>query len=57
MDIVNAAVDAVDRRIDWVHIPVPIERDDDACFAPLGGGRGPGALSQTAPEPSAVSQT
>lgn len=37
VDIVNDAVAAVDRRIDWVHIPVPIERDDDAYFAPLDG--------------------
>jgi hypothetical protein len=35
VDIVNAAADAVERRIDWVHIPVPIEREDDAFFAPL----------------------
>jgi len=33
--IFNAAADAIERRIDWVHIPVPIERDDDAYFAPL----------------------
>ncbi|CAN5152386.1 hypothetical protein BH09ACT1_BH09ACT1_18800 [soil metagenome] len=26
---------AVGRRVDWVHLPVPIERDDDAYFAPL----------------------
>lgn len=25
----------VTRRIDWIHMPVPIERDDDAYFAPL----------------------
>ncbi|MDN4476306.1 hypothetical protein QQX09_10610 [Demequina sp. SYSU T00192] len=25
----------VDRRIDWIHLPVPIERDDEAYFAPL----------------------
>jgi hypothetical protein len=24
------------RPVDWVHLPVPIERDDDAYFAPLG---------------------
>jgi hypothetical protein len=35
--IFNAASEAVDRRIDWVHIPVPIERDDDAYFLPLDG--------------------
>lgn len=31
----NAATDAVRRPIDWIHVPVPIERDDDAYFAPL----------------------
>ncbi|HEY2651797.1 MAG TPA: hypothetical protein VGI50_07750 [Solirubrobacteraceae bacterium] len=35
VDIVNAASAAIDRDIDWVHIPVPIERDDDAYYAPL----------------------
>nr|WP_062516281.1 hypothetical protein [Demequina gelatinilytica] len=25
------------RRIDWIHLPVPIERDDEAYFAPLAG--------------------
>jgi hypothetical protein len=25
------------RTIDWVHLPVPINRDDDAYFAPLAG--------------------
>ncbi len=33
----NALVAAAPRRIDWVHLPVPIERDDDAYFAPLDG--------------------
>jgi hypothetical protein len=33
--IFNAAAEAIDRRIDWVHIPVPIEQDDDAYYAPL----------------------
>ncbi|MEQ8701696.1 MAG: hypothetical protein RLT05_34690 [Bauldia litoralis] len=31
----NALARAVSRRIDWIHVPVPIERDDDAYFAPL----------------------
>lgn len=35
VDIFNAASDAIERSIEWVHIPVPIERDDDAYFAPL----------------------
>ena len=25
------------RRIDWIHLPVPIERDDPSYFAPLSG--------------------
>ena len=33
--IFNPVAEAIERRIDWVHIPVPIERDDDAYFAPL----------------------
>jgi hypothetical protein len=32
----NSLVELVDRRLDYVHMPVPIERDDDAYFAPLG---------------------
>jgi hypothetical protein len=35
VDILNPAIAAIDRSIEWVHIPVPIERDDDAYFAPL----------------------
>jgi hypothetical protein len=35
VDIFNGAADAIGRRIDWVHLPVPIERDDDAYFVPL----------------------
>jgi hypothetical protein len=31
----NMLVAASTRRIDWIHLPVPIERDDDAYFAPL----------------------
>ncbi|MDP5227583.1 MULTISPECIES: hypothetical protein [Arthrobacter] len=29
------------RALDWIHIPVPIERDDDAYYAPLAGLRLP----------------
>ncbi|MFJ3958326.1 hypothetical protein [Arthrobacter sp. NPDC090010] len=29
------------RALDWIHIPVPIERDDEAYFAPLAGLRLP----------------
>ena len=31
----NALLAASPRRIDWLHMPVPIERDDEAYFAPL----------------------
>ena len=31
----NAVTRVAPRRIDWVHLPVPIERDDAAYFAPL----------------------
>src|SRR4051794_4605335 len=33
--LTNAMLDRIDRRVDWVHMPVPIERDDDDFFAPL----------------------
>ena len=29
-------LDRAPRRVDWLHMPVPIERDDDAYYAPLG---------------------
>jgi hypothetical protein len=31
----NLAIDHAGRRVDWVHLPVPIARNDDAYFAPL----------------------
>lgn len=31
----NMLTDASPRPITWIHLPVPIERDDDAYFAPL----------------------
>ncbi|MEN0021968.1 MAG: hypothetical protein AAGC61_01715 [Microbacterium sp.] len=31
----NAVVAASGRELTWLHLPVPIERDDDAYFAPL----------------------
>ncbi|WP_100350295.1 hypothetical protein [Luteimicrobium subarcticum] len=34
-DVVTGLATAVGRRVDWVHLPVPIERDDAAYFAPL----------------------
>jgi hypothetical protein len=35
--VANEIVSGVRRPVDWIHMPVPIERDDDAYFAPLGG--------------------
>jgi hypothetical protein len=35
--VANAIVAAAPRPVHWIHMPVPIERDDDAYFAPLGG--------------------
>jgi hypothetical protein len=34
--VANRLARALDRRIDWLHLPVPIDRRDDAYFAPLG---------------------
>lgn len=31
----NLILDNSGRRVDWIHMPVPIERDDEAYFAPL----------------------
>ena len=31
----NAVIAASEREISWLHLPVPIERDDAAYFAPL----------------------
>jgi hypothetical protein len=35
--VANRFANSLDRRIDWLHLPVPIDRSDDAYFAPLGG--------------------
>ncbi|GAA1192849.1 hypothetical protein [Pseudonocardia alaniniphila] len=37
VDFANNIATLTTRRLDWVHMPVPIERDDDAYFAPLAG--------------------
>ncbi len=37
VDFTNRLIELVERRIDYVHMPVPIERHDDAYFAPLDG--------------------
>ncbi|MFZ1994932.1 MAG: hypothetical protein WAU75_12540 [Solirubrobacteraceae bacterium] len=33
--LTNAMLDHIERPVGWVHMPVPIERSDDAFFAPL----------------------
>jgi hypothetical protein len=33
--LANAVSRGISRSIDWFHMPVPVERDDDAYFAPL----------------------
>jgi hypothetical protein len=35
VELIGSFIDRVARPIDWIHIPVPIERDDDAYFQPL----------------------
>lgn len=34
-DLVTGITREVTRPVDWIHLPVPIERDDEAYFAPL----------------------
>jgi hypothetical protein len=33
----NRLAEAVRRPIDWIHVPVPIDRDDEVFYAPLDG--------------------
>jgi hypothetical protein len=35
VELANAVAEKVHRRLNWVHMPVPIDRDDAAYFAPL----------------------
>jgi methionine synthase II (cobalamin-independent) len=35
VELINSFIGLVSRPITWIHIPVPIERDDDAYFEPL----------------------
>ncbi|HEY2604206.1 MAG TPA: hypothetical protein VGI67_21795 [Thermoleophilaceae bacterium] len=35
VEIANAVLDGAARRVDWIHMPVPMARDDEAYFAPL----------------------
>jgi len=37
VELANLIVASVKRPIQWIHMPVPIERTDDAFFAPLRG--------------------
>jgi hypothetical protein len=37
VEVHNRVVEAIARPLHWVHLPVPIERDDQAYFAPLAG--------------------
>jgi len=35
VEMANRLMAAINRPIGWIHMPVPIDRDDDAYFAPL----------------------
>ena len=35
VELSNALIGGLQRRLDFIHMPVPIERDDDAYFEPL----------------------
>ncbi|SFR99257.1 hypothetical protein SAMN04487783_0329 [Agrococcus baldri] len=35
--VIRGVLAAAPRQVDWIHLPVPIERDDEAYFAPLAG--------------------
>lgn len=36
VSLANAVTGATHRSVDWIHMPVPIDRSDDAYFQPLG---------------------
>jgi hypothetical protein len=36
VEVYNRLTRAIGRQLHWIHLPVPIERDDEAYFAPLG---------------------
>jgi hypothetical protein len=44
VEMTNAVSFGIMRRLDFIHMPVPIERDDDAYFAPLKNLKRPAAL-------------
>ena len=35
VEVANAILTSARRRVDWIHMPVPINRDDESYFAPL----------------------
>ena len=37
VEVHNRVVEKIARPLHWIHLPVPIERDDDAYYAPLSG--------------------
>jgi hypothetical protein len=37
VELANQLVGAATRPVNWIHVPVPIERTDDAYFEPFGG--------------------
>lgn len=45
VELSNAVTGRIKRRLDFLHMPVPIERDDDAYFAPLSGLNRPAGLA------------
>ena len=44
VDLANALIEGCRRDIDFIHMPVPIERDDDSYFAPLAGLKRPSGM-------------
>jgi hypothetical protein len=40
-EIAHAIMSGAERRVDWIHMPVPINRDDEPYFGPLAGLRLP----------------
>ena len=44
VELSNALVGGLKRRLDFIHMPVPIERDDDVYFAPLRGLKQPSGM-------------
>jgi hypothetical protein len=35
--LANTVADGLARKLNWIHVPVPRDRDDDAYFAPMSG--------------------